>query len=288
MLLGGPEGRRLAPRTASCAGGGGSGILRADRLKRRVVIILVVVLLVGAGAAVWVGRDRVEGWLGRGEEGLPVGVAVRPRPDDYQMHVEDARRWRADLAARHRGAGDEAARGRVLGEARQALETLLPAMMRCWLGTPWGYDGTAEAPGAGDIACGYFVATVLRDAGFRIDRFKVAKEPSETILRTFLPRKALRYRVGVPYAQFAAEARQSEPGVYIIGLDTHVAFLVVAGGSFRMIHASGSRPWRVVEEPETGAPVLANSRFRVLGNLTADRELLQRWLLERPLPVGAR
>ena len=40
-------------------------------------------------------------------------------------------------------------RASVEGDARLVLEHALPAMMRCRLGTPWDFNGTAKGPGAG-------------------------------------------------------------------------------------------------------------------------------------------
>ncbi len=256
---------------------------------KRIVTLSLLILLLAAGIAGWWQRDalraswaRLRGITHQKQE------ADRPRPDDYRTLIEDARRWRKDLAKRYRKAPDQPARDRILAETRTFLEVLLPSMMRCWLGTPWDFNGTAECPGGGKIACGYFVSTVLRDAGFHVDRYQLAKQPSQNILRTFLPRKSLALRVGVPYDQFAAEVRNLDPGVHIIGLDTHVAFLVVRDHAFRFIHSSGSHPWCVVDQSESDAAVLAKSNYRVIGNLTSDPDVLRRWLLEKPFPVRKR
>src|SRR5687768_1189839 len=161
---------------------------------------------------------------------------------------EEVERWRKDLAAKHKKARTPAEKDKVLAEARSFLEAVLPEMMRCWLGTQWDFHGTTEVPGKGKIACGYFVATVLRDAGFRVDRYKLAQQSSQSILRSFLPRESLNLQVGIPYETYAAGLKMTEPGVRIIGLDSHVAFLVTGQDGFRFIHSSGSKPWCVVDE----------------------------------------
>jgi len=253
---------------------------------RRILAITALVLLLAAGWTAWFMRVPIrQAWdkLGHTSTGGP--QRPRPRPADYKALIDDAARWRKDLAGRYRKATKPEDRDKVLKETRSFLETLLPSMMRCWLGTPWDFNGTAEGPGGDQIACGYFVSTVLRDAGFRVDRYQLAKQPSENILRTFLPRSSLVRRVGVPYETFAAEARSLDPGIYIIGLDTHVAYLIVADGAFRFIHSSGSQPWCVVDESETEASVLQSSNYRILGNLSADRRVLVRWLLQEPVSV---
>ena len=210
-----------------------------------------------------------------------------PRPDAvrYATLKEEAERWRKDLAQRHskaRTAGDKEA---VLAETQSFLEKLLPEMMDCWLGTPWDFHGTAEGPGQGKIACGYFVATVLRDAGFRVDRYKLAQQPSQNILRSFLPREAMDLKVGIAYEAYAAGLRNAEPGIRIVGLDSHVAFLVTGPDGFRFIHSSGSRPWCVVNEDERSAEVLRRSNYRVQGLLTGDREVLRGWLAGKKIKV---
>lgn len=201
------------------------------------------------------------------------------------MLKEEAGRWRKDLAAKYAKARTSEEKDRVLAKTRRFLETLLPEMMRCWLGTPWDFHGTAEGPGEGKIACGYFVATVLRDAGFRVDRYKLARQPSQNIIRSFLPRESLDLKVGTPYDAWADGLSGAEAGVRIIGLDSHVAFLVTGPDGFRFIHSSGSMPWCVVDESRGDAEVLRRSNYRVHGLLTGDRNVLLRWLKAEKIAV---
>ncbi len=209
----------------------------------------------------------------------------KPDPDTYAVLTKDLGRWRKELAARHHEAGTAAGREVVENDARVILELALPAMMRCWLGTQWDFNGTAKGPGEGKIACGYFVSTVLKDAGFQVDRYQLARQPSENILRSFLPKKSCSLTVGKDYQSFAADMEKCEPGIYVVGLDTHVAFIVVRAESFRFIHSSGSRPWCVVDEDRAHASVLRRSSWRMLGNLTADPAVLKRWLKSEKIVV---
>lgn len=247
----------------------------------RWIATVLLVLLVAAGGVAWWFRGPLEGLLMKREVegGAAAEVVPKPDPERYAVLVKELEQWRSELAEKHRTARNSAAREAVEHDARVLLELVLPEMMRCWLGTPWDFHGIAERPGEGKIACGYFVSTVLRDAGFRVDRFKLAKQPSENILRTFLPRASCTLSVGKSYAEFARDAALLDPGVYVVGLDTHVAFLVVPGdGGFRFIHSSGSKPWRVVDEARDEAEVLKRSSWRMLGNLTAEASVLRRWL----------
>jgi hypothetical protein len=248
---------------------------------------LFIAMLALAGAAGWWFRGPVGAWFSGVSGGVKLGVrkTVKPDPKTYAVLVSELARWRGDLGKRHLHAKTDAERKAVEHDARVILEKTLPEMMRCWLGTPWDFNGTAAKPGGGRIACGYFVSTVLMDAGFQVDRYQLAQQPSGNILRSFLKKDDCVLTVGKPYDAFAAELAGAEPGIYLIGLDTHVGFLKVGGKDFRMIHASGARPWCVVDEGRDDAHVLQKSNWRMLGHLTADAGVLRRWLKAEKIAV---
>lgn len=258
-------------------------------MKRSCLGILLLVALGAGGAGWWFRAELATLWKRHGEPVLVIGdPPPKPDPARYEELKEEAVRWRQKLAARYRAARSESERRAVLDEASMYLELLLPDLMRCWLGTPWDFHGHCETPGSGKIACGYFVSTVLRDAGFRVDRYRLARQPSQNILRTFLPSGEMSLRVGVPYEDYAEELRGMGPGIRIVGLDTHVGFIVSQPGEFHFVHSSGSSPWCVVEESEADAEVLRRSNYRVQGNLTANRDLVRKWLLAEKLRVAGR
>lgn len=253
-------------------------------------LLLLVMCLVTVG---WLFRDDVrpvwswaKGWMAPQSQAKTM-ECLEPKPDReaYDTMKLDLERWRKSLREKHSKARTAEAREAIERDARVLLESVLPEMMRCWLGTPWDFNGTAAGPGKDPVACGYFVSTVLQDAGFRVDRYRLAQQPSSRILTSFLPGNTCRLMVDLPYEQFASEVNAMKPGVYLVGLDTHVAFLVVSPEGFRFIHSSGSKPWRVVDESQENADVLQRSRWRMLGHLTADAALLRKWLAREAIPV---
>ncbi len=251
----------------------------------------LAVILTG-GAAWWFHAEIAETWQSlQAQPDQTFNGAPRPDPQTYSRLTADLKHWREKLAATHRSARNDSEREAAEHDARILLETALPEMMRCWLGTPWDFNGTAAKPGSGKIACGYFVSTVLMDAGFRVDRYRLAQQPSSNILRSFLPKEGCELTVGQPYDAFIAATSARQPGVYLTGLDTHVAFIVISRhgghgqGNIRFIHSSGSSPWSVVDESPDQAVVLKQSKWRMLGNLTADRRVIRRWLHSQPIAV---
>lgn len=255
----------------------------------------MLVLLVGIAYAGWTFRvhlpaaaDYASGLIAhfRDKPVLVIEQAPKPDRDRYDVMREDLKSWRIKLAAAHRNARSAKAKEAAENDARVVLEAVLPELMRCWLGTPWDFHGTAEGPGGDPIACGYFVSTVLKDAGFKLDRYKLAQQPSSRILTTFVSRNECSLMVDVPYQEFSDDLVAMEPGVYLVGLDTHVAFLVVGNGTFRFIHSSSADPHCVVDEFAEDASVLRKSRWRMLANLTGDSGTLRKWLSGKTFAVS--
>ena len=93
-------------------------------------------------------------------------------------------------------------------------------------------------------------------------------------------------RVGQNYNTFVEQAKERGPGIHIVGLDNHVAFLVIPeSGDVRFIHSSGSHPFCVVDEDITKAGALQSSRYRVIGNLTRNPEVIHGWLIDQKWPT---
>jgi hypothetical protein len=238
-------------------------------------------------AAGWIYRDPLlTFYQAHFGASVPPPPEARPDPVQYRRLIRELAAKRAELARRYAEARTAVEISSVIDESSQVLETTLPAMMRCWLGTPWDHNGTCEQPGGGEIACGYFVSTILRDAGFRVERFRLAQQASENIIRTFLPRQQAPVRIGMAYREFLDEVKARGPGIRLVGLDTHAAFLVVPpAGEVRFIHSSGASPKCVVDEDRDQAASLRDSNYRVTGNLTRNPEVIHGWLTGASWPT---
>jgi len=262
-------------------------------LFKRLVLIsagVLVLLVVTASTMAWIKRQDI---LIAAGEWIDARIllydtgAKPPKPDaaSYEVLCEQLEQWRSELCARHKKARTAEAKAEIENEARIVLEHTLPAMMRCWIGTKWDFNGTASKPGKGKIACGYFVSTVLRDAGLDVNRYRLAQQPSSNIIHTFIDKKHCTKNIGQDFELFVKDMAERTPGIYICGLDTHVAFIVKQGDDFRFIHSSGSKPWAVVDESPKEAGVLQRSKWRMLGNLTANEDFIRIWLRGQPVKV---
>ena len=234
-----------------------------------------VLLLALIGGGWWAWKSYGEGIFE-----IVIKREAKPEPDAdrYATLVSELERWRGDLRKEHSKARTAEEKAAVEKDARVILELVMPEMMRCWLGTPYDFNGTAEKPGGGKVACGYFVSTVIRDAGFRVDRYKLAQQPSENILRTFLKSDGCLLKVGQDFESYTKWVEGMEPGVYLMGLDSHVGFIVNGAEGTRFYHSSGWQKRGVVNEAGNKAGALRHSNWRMIGGLTADPEVIRTWL----------
>ncbi len=162
--------------------------------------------------------------------------------------------------------------------AAQFQEGLDMQLFSFWLGTNYDFYGKSESPGKGEIACGYFVTTLLEDMGIDLKREALAQMASEKMIQQLVSPSSIKRFSNQSLNTVLEYIRHQGKGVYVIGLDTHTGFLIHDGNAFYFIHASGRSPWQVVEERAEQSTVLLESKYRVICNLTADKDFIKKWI----------
>ena len=147
------------------------------------------------------------------------------------------------------------------------VSTICDSLIPCWYGTTWNFYGTSETPGKGTIACGYFVTTVIRDAGIPIQRIKMAQVPSEEMIRNVCERSSIKRFSNISIGDFTREVKAMGFGLYVTGLDSHTGFIYNDGNEVYFIHSNYSTPKCVVKEIAAQSAVLAYSKYRVIGKI---------------------
>lgn len=167
------------------------------------------------------------------------------------------------------------------GARRQARATLLAyfenAAFPAWKGTAWEFYGTTTTPREGTIACGYYVTTVLEQAGFRIQRVVLAQQASAYLVLTLA--RGTRVDWIRPNGNAAAvdEIRKRfGDGLYVIGFDYHVGFLRLEGDRAAFCHSSFIAPGSVTCEDPVPAGAFASKTYVVADTL--NDVVLDDWL----------
>lgn len=154
------------------------------------------------------------------------------------------------------------------------VKTIVPA----WIGTAWDFNGTTKVPQQGSIACGYFVTTVLRDAGLPVARIKLAQAASETMIRAVVQPRYIKRFSNVTINVFIQAIEDGGDGLYIVGLDNHTGFIFKEGNEISFIHSTFVGTRNVHKEPAANSVVLNSSRFKEIGKISADEITLSKWI----------
>lgn len=201
---------------------------------------------------------------------------TKPLPP-YQSLIDSTEKQRTTFQKQYLAA-DEAGKATVVKNAQAfLLQVITEDYFNQWYGTEWDFNGTTRTPRKGKIACGYFITTVLTDAGFKIPRIKWAQQASEyyisrmtTDIKRFSNQSVATvktYLLGRP------------DGLYVAGLDNHVGFVYKSGEDIQFIHASYYDPKVGVQSEELdGNNPFAKSGYRVIGRIL-DQEMVKKWML---------
>lgn len=151
---------------------------------------------------------------------------------------------------------------------------LLNEIIPFWYGTPWDFNGYTAIPNQGVIACGYFVSTTLQHAGININRYHLAQQGGLNEAKSLgIDPKYWKWIVGKDALK--TELKNYVDGLYFVGLDNHVGFLLIRGGDYYFIHSNYIEN-RVMIEKALTAPAF-QSEVYVVAAITTNELLLEKW-----------
>jgi len=223
---------------------------------------------------------------------------IEPTPDSVDFSKYDIllKSGSADYAAKRREIAQAIEQLKVLYKNEKIgldsvrhffTENLLNGIIPYWYGTKYDFDGHTAIPGQGEIACGYFVSTTLRDMGLNLDRYKLAQQNPVNEAKTL----SLNDSVIALSGDFANEViaivkKQFENGIYFIGLDSgHVGFLLKRKEEVFFIHSNYLSPQEVVIERAIDSEVLLYYTGFHFAEITANDDLMRKWLGNEELTV---
>lgn len=185
-------------------------------------------------------------------ESVPAVEAVQPPPsyDEFLKH---------------------AVNDRNAASLFQYLDKDMPAY---WDETEWDFHGVSRVAGKGEIACGYFVTTLLLDLGFEIDRIRLAQERSGVMIEELT--KDIYISNSLEDTLAHVEGGPDE-AIYIIGLDFHTGFISHSAEGTFFIHSNYIDRAGVMREYAATSVALGQSGYFMIGNLTANKDLIRNW-----------
>jgi len=163
------------------------------------------------------------------------------------------------------------------------LETFVEKLIPFWYGTSWSMSGTTQIPKQGYISCGYFVSNTLFDMGLNFNRIKIAQMASRNIARTFQMKENIIMLKDITNQEVVSYLKQNyNEGLFIVGLDSHSAFLVYFENEVYLLHSGRSTSGVVIEYAEYSNSFISNRYY--IGEVTTNKELMLKWLFDENIP----
>ena len=228
---------------------------------------------------------------------IPAPAFAESAPFDaarYGALLEQIAAQRRELGDRYAAARGARARAAIRDEARRfVVGTLVSDIFPAWMGMPsgGGRQATASLPHEPGmyISCSYFLTAALQNVGLLLEsRTRFAQAPASWIEHALLPPGGQIYRYGnLSGAELEQRLVGLGDGLYVVGLNIHVGFIVVAGGHARFVHSSYTPPGTVVDEPVVSSEAIALSRSKGywVSPLFKDDRIVEMWLRRQPVPA---
>lgn len=167
------------------------------------------------------------------------------------------------------------AASRALQASQLLYKSLGDSVFPAWYDTKWDFNGHTNVPKQGVIACGYFVSTTLKHAGFNLNRYKTAQQAAAVIINKICGKKQV--KTYYDSASLISLLAKSPEALYLLGLDYHVGFLLVEKGEVYFVHSDFING-KVVRELASESAAFNSSVLYVLGELTNNASLMNNWL----------
>ncbi len=164
-------------------------------------------------------------------------------------------------------------------------QLLINQLIPYWYGTPWTFEGHTDHPDSSSVACGYFVSTTLKHIGINVNRYKMAQQASLNILKTV----AMNENKITFYPRTATLETQLhtdlEDGIYLVGLDYHVGYLLKNGEEIYFIHSTYLSPTMVVIEEIEHSKAFYYSNEYFITSLSRNEVFLLKWISGAELTI---
>jgi hypothetical protein len=196
----------------------------------------------------------------------------------YAQICRNLVRQKNKLAKSYENATTNTQKQAVLAKARELLAvTLSDSIFICWYGTEWDFNGTTTCPRSGNIACGYFITTILKQSGFNISRTYLAQQASSVMIKAFCPDEKIKTITNHQTQKLFAYMKTKSDGIFIVGLDNHTGFIVKKGDVIDFVDADYQVD-KVVREPLEKSNIIKNNGFFMVGDLSHSDATIVKWL----------
>jgi hypothetical protein len=167
----------------------------------------------------------------------------------------------------------------LLQSTKQVItKNLMSTIIPFWYGTKWSFDGYTAIPKQGEIACGYFVSTTLSNVGFKLNRYKLAQKDPKKEAELLQIKGAIEVLEKSPSELKKHFIATKKDGLYFVGLDFHVGYLLKENNEVFFIHSNYINHEGVKKESITESKAFVSKKYYIVA-ITENEKLVEKWIL---------
>lgn len=209
-------------------------------------------------------------------------ATVQTQYDSLKQDNEERRQWFKRVYTQD---SESRKKERLLEARNYMFRVMRKEVFPRWKDTKWDFNGTTTSPQTGKIACGYFVTTTLYQMGFKIERARLAQQAASKIIATLCDPSSLKIIGHNQHDKLLKHLEKQKNGLYIIGLDNHVGFILKEPGGTWMVHSTSYPHGKVVKEDVKTSPNLKRSKSYYIADLLGNEAILKKWINGESIPT---
>lgn len=151
---------------------------------------------------------------------------------------------------------------------------LLNQIIPHWYGTEWDFNGYTDVPNQGVIACGYFVSTTLKHMGINLNHYHLAQQAGLNEAKS-LAIVDSNYFTVYGIEKLKISMNQEKDGIYFVGLDNHVGYLLKRNAQLYFIHSNYIDDKVMIEKIDESAAFSSN--IYVVAEISTNETLMKYW-----------
>jgi hypothetical protein len=214
------------------------------------------------------------------------GISLTPigNYSTIKTTIKSDRNW---FKQQYEQAENDSVKNEIIDSAEKYIfYALLNKILPHWYGTEWDFEGHTNTPNEGYIACGYYVSTTLNHVGYNLNRYRLAQQHSLIAIKTVeLADTFINFGCGDAYCLEESIQKNLPDGLYMIGLDCHVGYILKNHGKVFFLHSSYMDPLEVVIERFRESSPLTSSTIFLMGRILPNKELTKKWILDEEIEV---
>ena len=201
---------------------------------------------------------------------------------DYSIAKNKIETQQKAIKANYLKASAQEKKALLLSTKQVITKNLTSTIIPFWYGTKWSFDGYTAIPKQGEIACGYFVSTTLSHVGFKLNRYKLAQKDPKKEAELLQINGAIEVLEKSPSELKKHFINTKKDGLYFVGLDFHVGYLLKENNEVFFIHSNYINHEGVKKESITESKAFVSKKYYIVA-ITENEKLVEKWILNETI-----